>query len=189
MRSAEIKRKTKETEIAVTLNIDGAGEYNINTGIAFFDHLLSSFSKHGSFNLKIDAKGDNEHHLVEDVAICLGNAFRDALGDKRGIARFGQAVIPMDDVLMLVSIDISGRNYCALDLKLRRKKVEDFSVEMIPHFLESFTSEFKINMHAKLLDGRNDHHKTEALFKALGIALRGACSVVGKGIPSTKGQL
>ncbi len=189
MRSSEIDRKTDETDIKVALGIEGKGEYDIDTGIRFFDHLLSSFARHGSFDLSISAKGDNEHHIVEDVAICLGSAFGKALGDKKGIARFGHAIIPMDDVLMLASVDISGRSYCSLNLGVKRKKIEGMSAEMIPHFLETFASEFKINLHIKLLDGRNDHHKAEALFKALGVALKGACRIVGEGIPSIKGML
>ncbi|MEE9593884.1 MAG: imidazoleglycerol-phosphate dehydratase HisB, partial [Candidatus Hydrothermarchaeales archaeon] len=182
-------RKTKETDIVVEINIDGSGKYNIDTGVKFFDHLLSSFSRHGSIDLKVSAKGDNEHHIVEDIAICLGEAFTKSLGEKRGIARFGHAIIPMDDVLMLASIDLGGRSYCSLDLKMRKKKVEDLSVEMLPHFLETFASEARLNLHMKLLDGRNDHHKAECLFKALGIAIRGASREIGGGIPSTKGRL
>ncbi len=187
MRTSTINRKTRETDIKLSLNIDGRGNYNIRTGIKFFNHFLSSFAKHGSFDLKIAAEGDNEHHVVEDVAIVLGQGFAKALGDKKGIRRFGSAVVPMDDVLVLVAIDVGGRAYCASNMRFRRKKIEDLSAEMIPHFLESFASEFKINLHAKLLDGKNEHHKAEALFKALGIALREACEVRGKGVPSTKG--
>lgn len=189
MRTAKVTRKTKETEIKVELNLDGSGKYEIHTGIKFFDHLLSSFSRHGRIDLQVNAKGDNEHHIVEDVAISLGEAIKKSLGEKVGIARFGHAIIPMDDVLMLTSIDLGGRSYCSLDLKMRKKRVEDLSVEMVPHFLETLASEARLNLHVKLLDGKNDHHKAECLFKALGIALRGACSVVGRGIPSTKGKI
>ncbi len=189
VRRASFVRKTKETNIRVELNLDGKGDYKIDTGIKFFDHLLASFSRHGGFDLRVNAKGDNEHHVVEDVAICLGEAIKKALGGKTGIARFGNAIIPMDDVLMLASIDLGGRSYCSLDLKMKRKRVEDLSVEMLPHFLETLSFEARMNLHAKLLDGKNDHHKAECLFKALGVALREASRVVGSGIPSTKGKL
>lgn len=188
-RKSKVSRKTKETNIRVSLNIDGRGNYNIRTGIKFFNHFLSSFAKHGSFDLEIAATGDNEHHVVEDVGIVLGEAFKKALGDKLGIRRFGFSVVPMDDALVLVAVDAGGRAYCSNDVKFRRKKIEDLSAEMIPHFLESFASEFKINLHAKLLDGKNEHHKAEALFKALGVALRDACEVRGRGVPSTKGVI
>lgn len=189
MRTAEIERKTKETKVKVKLDVDGEGDYKINTGVAFFDHLLGSFSRHGSFDLEIQATGDNEHHIVEDVAIVLGEAFKKALGDKGGIRRFGSAIVPMDDILILTSVDISGRSYCVNGVKFRRKKIEGFSSEMIAHFLTTFANEFKINLHAKVLDGRNEHHKAEALFKSLGLSLREACSITGRGIPSTKGML
>lgn len=189
MRTANVTRKTKETNIRVNLNLDGSGINKIRTGINFFDHLLASLSKHGTIDLRINARGDNEHHVVEDVAICLGEAIKKALGEKKGIARFGYAIVPMDDVLMLTSIDLGGRSYCSIDLKMKRKKVEDLSVEMLPHFLETLASEARLNLHAKLLDGKNDHHKAECLFKSLGVALREASRVVGVGIPSTKGKL
>ena len=189
MRTAKIGRKTKETDVKVFLSVDGNGDANIKTGIKFFDHMLSSMAKHGSFNLKIDAEGDNEHHVVEDVAIALGSAFKEALSDKRGIKRFGFSIIPMDDVLMLTSIDISGRGYCANSVKFSRKKIEDLSSEMVSHFLESFALEFRINLHTKLLDGKNEHHKAEALFKSLAVALKEACKIEGAKIPSTKGVL
>lgn len=191
MRTAEVERRTKETDIKVSLNVDGKGNYDIDTGVKFFDHLLSSFAKHGLFDLSIKASGDNEHHIVEDVAISLGEAFKNALGDKAGIRRFGYAIVPMDDVLMLASVDIGGRSHCALDVDFKRKSIEGLSVEMIPHFLETLVSEFRINLHAKLLDGKNDHHKSEALFKALALALDNATQIDTrrKGVPSTKGML
>jgi imidazoleglycerol-phosphate dehydratase len=189
MRTSKIERKTKETDIRISLNLDGEGDYKISTGIKFFDHLLSSFAKHGSFDLKIKANGDNEHHIVEDVGIALGEAFKKALGDKRGIKRFGFSIIPMDDVLVLTSIDLSGRSYCAMGVKFRRKKIEGLSAEMISHFIETFASELRINLHAKLLDGKNDHHKAEALFKSIAVSLGAACVVRGEEIPSTKGVL
>lgn len=191
MRKAEKERKTMETDIKISLNLDGAGKYEINTGVKFFDHLLSSFAKHGLFDLRITAKGDNEHHIVEDVAICLGEVFRSALEDKKSIKRFGSSIIPMDDALILTSVDIGGRSYCSLDVKFRRKKIENFSAEMIPHFITTFSTESRINIHSKLLEGKNDHHKAEALFKSLAVALDEATSIDKrkKGIPSTKGTL
>lgn len=189
MRTSTVNRKTKETNVKLSLNIDGRGNYSIKTGIKFFDHLLASFVKHGSFDLKLEASGDNEHHVVEDVAIALGEAFKKALGGKLGIRRFGFSIVPMDDVLLLTSIDIGGRAYSSIGVKFRRKKIEDLSAEMISHFLVTFASESKINLHAKMLDGKNEHHAAEALFKALGTALRDACEVRGRGVPSTKGVI
>lgn len=189
MRAVKIERKTTETDINIFLNIDGKGDYKIDTGTKFFDHMLTSFARHGSFDLKIAATGDNEHHIVEDVGIALGEAFKKALGDKRGIKRFGFSIIPMDDVLMLVSVDLGGRSYCANNVKFRKKKIEDLSSEMIGHFLESLSHEMRMNLHIKLLDGKNEHHKAEALFKSLAIALGEACDIIGEDIPSTKGVL
>lgn len=189
MRASNIRRTTKETDVRVSLVIEGKGEYRIDTGVRFFDHLLSSFSRHGAFDLEVKAAGDNEHHIVEDVAIALGEAFRKALGDKGGIRRFGSAIVPMDDILLLTAVDISGRGYCVNSVKFRRKKIEGLSSEMIAHFLTTFTTEFKINLHASVLEGKNEHHKAEALFKSLGLSLREACEVVGEGLPSTKGVL
>ncbi len=189
MRTSKIERLTKETRVKIELDLDGNGHSHVVTCIDFLDHLLSSFAKHGRFDLKVRATGDNEHHIVEDVAIALGDAFTKALGDKRGIRRFGHAILPMDDVLILVSVDIGGRSYCVNGVAFKRKMIEGMSSEMIPHFLTTFSSEFKINLHTRLLDGKNEHHKAEALFKAIGVALREACSVVGRDIPSTKGML
>lgn len=189
MRTADIARKTSETDIKISLNIDGSGDYTIDTGEKFFDHMLSSFARHGSFDLKISASGDNEHHIVEDVGIALGEAFKQALGDKRGIRRFGFSITPMDDVLVLTSIDLGGRSYCANKITFRKKKIEDLSSEMIAHFIESFSSELRMNLHAKLLDGKNEHHKAEALFKSLALSFKEACSISGNKIPSTKGVL
>ncbi|MFQ5800414.1 MAG: imidazoleglycerol-phosphate dehydratase HisB [Candidatus Hydrothermarchaeales archaeon] len=190
MRTSSIERKTKETAITLKLNLDGGGEYKVSTGIKFFDHMLESFARHGCFDLELSAKGNNEHHIVEDVGIAIGAALKKALGDKKGIARFGQAVIPMDDVLILTSVDLGGRAYTSLDVKFRKKKIEDLSSEMVEHFLESLTSEAKMNLHIKFLDGRNDHHKAEAIFKSLALALKMAVAKdAKKGLPSTKGVL
>lgn len=189
MRTSTVNRKTKETEVKVRLRIEGKGDGEVSTGIKFLDHMLSSLARHGSFDLMVEARGDNEHHVVEDVAIALGQAFKKALGEKRGIRRFGSSIVPMDDVLMLTSVDLGGRAYCSLGVEFRRKKIEDMSAEMLPHFLETLASEFRINLHARLLEGKNDHHKAEALFKSLALSLREACSIVGEGVPSTKGVL
>jgi imidazoleglycerol-phosphate dehydratase len=190
VRNSEVTRKTSETDINVKLNLDGRGVYSISTGTKFFDHMLESVARHSGFDLVITATGDNEHHIVEDVGIVLGQALKEAVGDKRGIARFGQAVIPMDEVLILTSVDLGGRAYASLDVKFRKKKIEDLSAEMIEHFLESLTSEARMNLHIKFLDGRNDHHKAEAIFKSLAIALKMAVAKEEKkGLPSTKGVL
>ena len=189
MRAVKVSRKTEETDINIFLSIDGSGDHKIKTGVKFFDHMLSSFARHGSFDLKISATGDNEHHTVEDVGIALGEAFKKALGDKRGIQRFGFSIIPMDDVLVLTSVDLGGRSYCVNGITFRKKKIEDLSSEMIAHFIESFSAELRMNFHAKLLDGKNEHHKAEALFKSLALSLREACRISGKKIPSTKGVL
>ncbi len=189
MRTAKIERKTKETEISVFLNIDGSGEGEVDTGISFFDHMLITFAKHGRFDLKIKARGDNEHHIVEDVAICLSKAFKEALGNKLGIRRFGYAAVPMDDVLVLTAVDISNRAYFKSNLNFWKEKIEDMSSEMILHFLSTFANETKINLHVKVLEDGNEHHKAEAIFKSLALSIKMACEIVGKGIPSTKGVL
>jgi imidazoleglycerol phosphate dehydratase HisB len=190
MRHSTVNRKTKETDVSVDFNLDGIGAYKISTGTSFLNHMLESFARHGGFDLEVSAKGDNEHHIVEDVGIAIGQAFKQAIGDKTGISRFGQAVIPMDDVLILTSVDLGGRTYTSLDVKFRKKKIEDLSSEMIEHFLQSFTQEAKMNLHIKFLDGRNDHHKAEAIFKSLSLALKMAVSKdPKKGLPSTKGVL
>ncbi len=189
MRNAEVNRKTNETNIRLSLNLDGKGSYEVDTGIRFFDHMLQSLARHGSFDITLKAVGDNEHHIVEDVGICLGEAFKNALGDKRGIQRFGSSIIPMDDVLILTAVDLSGRIYCVNGVKFRKKMIEDLSAEMVLHFIESFVAEARMNFHARVLDGKNDHHKAEALFKSLALSLRAACVVKGKGIVSTKGVL
>ncbi len=189
MRQAKVERTTRETSIEVTLNLDSTGKSAINSPFPFLNHLLDSFSRHGRFYLKIEATGDNEHHIVEDIAIVLGRAFNEALGDKLGIERFGSAIVPMDDVLVLVAVDIGGRSYVVNEVKFRYKTVEGLSSEMIEHFIDTLAKEMKINLHVKLLAGKNEHHKAEALFKALGVAMRKATRVTGEELPSTKGML
>ena len=188
-RLSTIKRETKETNINVELNIDGSGKWEMNTGIRMFDHLLAQLAQHGVFDIKISATGDDQHHLVEDVAICLGRAFSDALGEKRGIVRMASFAVPMDDALAMVVVDISGRGYTVLDLTFSDNDMFGFPTDLIRHFLESFASEFRLNLHAKILYGVNDHHKAEALFKALGRALDTATRIdvrIGGDLPSTK---
>jgi imidazoleglycerol-phosphate dehydratase len=189
MRSSNLNRKTSETDVKLKLKVDGTGSAKITTTIPFFDHLLDSMARHGSFDLTIKATGDNDHHTMEDVSIVLGQAFSEALGDKIGITRFGDSIVPMDDVLVMTSVDIGGRAYCSNGVKFRFKKVEGVHTEMIDHFLETFAHEFKINLHTKLMEGKNEHHKAEALFKSLGISLKEACRITRTDVPSTKGVL
>ncbi|MFQ6122335.1 MAG: imidazoleglycerol-phosphate dehydratase, partial [Dehalococcoidales bacterium] len=166
-----IKRETKETKVNLELNIDGSGKWEITSGINMFDHLLSQVARHGVFDIKIAATGNDQHHLVEDVAICLGRAFTEALGEKRSIVRMADATVPMDDALAMVAVDIGGRGYTVLELSFAGNDMAGFPTDLIRHFLESFAIEARLNLHAKIVYGTNDHHKAEALFKALGRAL------------------
>ncbi len=188
-RLSMIKRETKETNISLELNIDGTGQCDINTGIGMFDHLLAQVAKHGIFDINISAVGDDRHHLAEDVALCLGRALSKALGDKRGIVRMSNATVPMDDALATVAVDISGRGYTVLELPFNDNDMAGFATDLIRHFLESFATESRINLHARILYGTNDHHKAEALFKALGRALDTATKIdkrISDKPPSTK---
>lgn len=191
-RTATIPRETGETKITVTLSIDGSGKFEINTGSKMFDHMLTHIAQHGLFDIKIKASGWDEHHVVEDVAIALGQSLNRALEDKRGIIRMGHAIVPMDDALAMVVVDISGRGYTVVDASFKRKKIGDLASDMVRHFLETFASEAKMNIHANVLSGIDDHHKAEALFKALGRALDSATKIdarlIGK-VPSTKGVI
>jgi len=191
-RIATIKRQTKETSVMLKLNIDGTGEHLIDTGIKMLDHLLAQTAKHGRMDLTVTASGDDEHHVSEDIAICLGKAFNEALGEKLGIFRMGDAVVPMDDALAMVAIDLIGRGYCVLDLSLKKNDMRGFPTDLIRHFLEAFAAEAKMNLHARVLYGTNDHHKAEALFKALGRALDNATRLdprTSGEIPSTKKKI
>ena len=184
-----VKRETKETKINLELNVDGRGRWEINTGIGMFDHLLAQLAQHGVFDIKISATGDDQHHLVEDVAICLGRAFSEALGEKQGIVRMGNAAVPMDDALATVAVDISGRGYTVLELPFTDNDMAGFPTDLIRHFLESFAIEARLNLHVKIAYGINDHHKAEALFKALGRALDTATRIderISGELPSTK---
>ena len=191
-RKASIKRQTQETSVSLELNVDGSGRWEISTGIRIFDHLLSQLAQHGRFDLRCAANGADIHHVVEDVAICLGKALNEALGEKRGIVRIADAMVPMDDVLVMVAIDLSGRGYTVLDIPFENNDMTGFPCDLIRHFLESFASEARMNLHARIQYGTNDHHKAEALFKALGRALDTATRVdphLGMQIPSTKDLL
>ncbi len=191
-RSSMVRRETKETNISLELNIDGTGKWEIATGIHIFDHLLSALVKHGLFDIKLVAAGDDPHHIVEDVAICLGQAFLEALGNKKGIVRLADAAVPMDDALATAIVDLSGRGYTVLDLSFAGNDMVGFPPDLIRHFLETFASEGRMNLHAKILYGSNDHHKAEALFKALGRALDAATRIdprITGEFPSTKGLL
>lgn len=191
-RFAAIKRETKETNINLELALDGSGNGEIATGIHIFDHLLSALVKHGLFDIKILANGDDPHHLVEDVGITLGQAFGKALGDKKGIVRMADATVPMDDALATVVVDLGGRGYAVLDLPFAGNDMSGLAPDLVRHFLESFAIEARMNLHARILYGSNDHHKAEALFKALGRALdkatRADPRITGE-FPSTKGFL
>jgi imidazoleglycerol-phosphate dehydratase len=188
-RKSVIKRETKETNIRLELDIDGSGKDEMVTGIRMLDHLLAQLARHGVFDIKISATGDDQHHLVEDVAICLGKALGEALGDKRGIVRMADASVPMDDALAMVAVDIGGRGYTILELPFNDNDMFGFATDLIRHFLESFAAEARINLHARVICGTNDHHKAEALFKALGKALDSATRIdqrISGELPSTK---
>ncbi len=187
-------RKTKETEIFLELNIDGEGMFNISTTIPFFDHILSLFAKHGLFDIKIKARGDTEvdyHHLVEDMGITLGQGLHQATGEAKGVERYGSVIIPMDEALVMVAVDISGRSGLYFDMLSTKKKIGDFEVDLIEEFLKALTSNAKITLHIKQLSGKNTHHIVEGIFKGLGVALRYAlkCNKRIKDIPSTKGKI
>jgi imidazoleglycerol-phosphate dehydratase len=191
-RKSVLKRGTKETSISLELDIDGSGRYDIDTGINIFDHFLSQLAKHGLFDIKLRATGDDQHHVVEDVAISLGKAFGEALGEKRGIVRMASFAVPMDETLVTLAIDIGGRGYTVLNLPFSGKDISGFSPDLVSHFLESFAIEARINLHASIVYGSNDHHKAEALFKALGRVLDTATRIdprIGGELPSTKGLL
>lgn len=191
-RTASVTRKTKETDINLELNLDGRGRCEINTGIKMLDHLLSQIGQHGRFNIKLFASGDDQHHLAEDIAICFGKAINQALGEKRGIVRMGDASVPLDDALATVVVDLSGRSYTVLDLDFKGNDMAGFPTDLIRHFLESLAAEGKLNLHARILYGQNDHHRAEALFKALGRALDMATRQderISGDLPSTKDML
>jgi len=191
-RSATVNRETSETNINLTLELDGAGNSEILTGIRMFDHLLTQIARHGLFNLFITATGDDPHHLVEDVAISLGQAIGTALGERRGIVRMADATVPMDDSLATVAVDLSGRGYAVVELDLTENDMFDFPSDLARHFLETLAIEARMNLHARVLYGENDHHKVEAVFKSLARALDKATQLddrLSNNIPSTKGHI
>jgi imidazoleglycerol-phosphate dehydratase len=195
MRKGTIERTTKETDIRIVLTIDGKGRYQVSTGIRFFDHMLELFAHHGGFDLELRARGDldvDQHHTVEDVGIGLGQAFAQALGNKRGILRAGYFVMPMDETLGLAAIDFSGRTAAVVDTKVRVRLVGDLQSELVDDFFDGFARGANANVHARILYGRSNHHKIEALFKAFARALRAACwrdRQMKRLLPSTKGLL
>ncbi len=194
-RTAEIHRQTRETTIDVTLDVDGTGRADISTGIGFLDHMLDSLARHSRFDLSIKATGDlhiDAHHTAEDIAIVLGQALDKALGEKRGLRRFADATVPLDEALVQVVLDLSGRGFAAVDLPFRGEMVGALPTEMIPHFLRSFAIEGRLTLHVRLLAGENDHHRAEATFKALARALELATRIdprIASQVPSTKGAL
>ena len=190
MRRARVERKTAETHVEVELDLDGSGRCDVETGFLFLDHMLKTLAFHGSLDLSAKVvEGDLEHHMVEDVGLALGEALSKALGSREGINRFGWAVVPMDEALALVAVDLSGRPSFRAELDLRADYVEDVKSEDLLHFLRSVAEAAEMALHAKVLSGENDHHKVEATFKALALALRQALTISRSGIPSTKGLL
>ncbi len=194
MRTSSITRKTNETDITIELNLDGSGKHDIATGVGFLDHMLTHIAVHGLFDLTVHASGDlhiDVHHTVEDVALVLGSAFDQALGDRKGIVRMASFYAPMDETLAFVALDLSGRPYAVIDAEWGTAPVGQMPTSLFPHFLESFAVTSRCNLHARVLYGRDDHHKAEALFKALAQALDTATMIDErrKSIPSTKGTL
>ncbi len=194
MRIGKLNRKTNETRVDVELNLDGAGKAEISSGIGFFDHMLNLFAAHGRFDLKVTCAGDLEvdgHHSVEDIGIAMGAALKEALGDKRGITRYGTFFLPMDETLALVSLDISGRPFLVCEVGELAPTIGAFDTELVEEFLRAFAFNAGLTLHVKILYGKNSHHKVEAVFKALGHALRAAVTIDDKiqGVPSTKGVL
>lgn len=193
-RTAEVSRKTGETDIQIKLDLDGSGVCDIDTGVPFFDHMLNAFGRHGQFDLTVHAVGDVEvdaHHTVEDTGIVLGEAFCQALGDKAGIARFADSIIPMDETLVMAAVDISGRGQAYCDLPLPTERVGSFDTELAVEFFYAFARDARLTLHVRELAGENSHHIIEAAFKATGRAMRFACEMDPrvKGVPSTKGTL
>jgi len=191
-RTAKIHRQTKEADVSLELNLDGLGRYEIDSGIGFLDHMLTQLSKHGKMDIVVKAKGDlnvDAHHTVEDIAICLGQCLTKALGDKKGIARYGHSSVPMEEAMANISVDLSGRGSCVYNVSYRTDKIGDFDVECIEQMLVSLANEGKFNLHINVPYGTNSHHIAEAIFKGLGQALAKAVRIVGTDIPSTKGTL
>eukprot|EP01059_Diplonema_ambulator_P001711 TRINITY_DN11446_c0_g1_i1.p1 TRINITY_DN11446_c0_g1~~TRINITY_DN11446_c0_g1_i1.p1 ORF type:complete len:213 (+),score=21.86 TRINITY_DN11446_c0_g1_i1:51-641(+) len=192
-RTGTVKRGTKETSIEVHIDLDGDGTHDIDTGIGFLDHMLSALSKHSRIDIQLMCKGDlhiDDHHSVEDCGLALGQAFKQAIGEPKGIERYGHAYCPLDEALSRAVVDISGRPHASIDIGLRREMLGSLSCEMIPHFFESFATEARITLHIDTLKGNNDHHRAESAFKATAVALRKALTRdASAGVPSTKGTL
>lgn len=191
MRADEVYRKTRETEVTVKVDLDGEGKIEVETGVAFFNHLITSFATHGLIDLSAKVKGDLKHHAIEDLAIGLGEALNKALAGREGIIRFGYAAVPMDESLAFAAIDLVKRPYAVIDLKLRGKKIEDMATEDIVHFFETLATSLSANIHVWVQYGGNDHHKAEAAVKALALAFKQAIALDSrrKGIPSSKGVI
>jgi imidazoleglycerol-phosphate dehydratase len=191
-RKAQAKRNTKETQIEIAINLDGSGKNTIDTGIGFFDHMLQLFAFHSGFDLDVKANGDlyvDDHHTIEDIGILLGQLIKEALGDKRGIARYGFFSMPMDETLCNVSLDFSGRPYLVYNAELTREKIGEYSTEMTEEFLRALAFNAGLTLHVNVLYGNNDHHKVEAIFKALARAMKQAVKIESDAIPSSKGVL
>jgi len=195
MRTSTIHRQTRETDITLSLNLDGTGQHDVATGVGFLDHLLTHVAVHGLFDLTVKAAGDlhiDPHHTIEDTALVLGQALAEALGDKKGIVRMGSAYVPMDEALAFVAVDLSGRPYAVVEAAWHGPAIGQFPTSLVAHFVESFAVAVKANVHARILYGRDDHHQAEALFKALGRALDAATQIDPRragSVPSTKGTL
>lgn len=195
MRTANINRKTAETDISLTLNLDGSGKSKINSGCGFLDHMLTLFAKHGRFDLEVSCIGDTEvdyHHSVEDIGISLGLAFSEALGDKKGIIRYGNMILPMDEALILSAVDLSGRSYLAFGLSIPAEKIGDFDTELCEEFWLAFVRNANLTLHIKQFDGKNSHHIIEGTFKSVARSLKDAVSIdkaFADEVPSTKGVL
>lgn len=195
MRTSQISRETTETQIRLTLDIDGKGSSKVDTGCGFFNHMMELFARHGRFDLSIECKGDShvdDHHTVEDIGICLGQAFKEALGTKKGIYRYGNMILPMDEALILCAVDIGGRAYLNFDVEIPTQKVGTFDTELVKEFMTAFSREMGMNLHFKMMAGENSHHIIEAVFKAMARALSQAAAIDSRyadEIPSTKGVL
>ena len=191
-RKAEYERKTKETEIKIEVNLDGKGDFSVSTGIGFLNHMMERLSKFSGIDLKVDAKGDIEvdtHHLIEDTGICLGEVIKKALGDKKGIKRYGFSSIPMDETLIQISLDISGRPFLIFNVPLIKGREGSFEVEDTKEFLKGFTNHLGLTLHVNFIYGNNLHHINEAIFKGLGIEIKEAIKIEGENLPSTKGKI
>lgn len=191
-REAIVTRDTSETTVKVRISIDGSGRSEVDSGVRMFDHFLTQIARHGMFDLEVSARGDDQHHVVEDVAICLGRAFNEALGDKAGLSRMAHAIVPMDEARSMTAIDISGRGAGFVTAAFAGAMIGDMESDMVRHFLLTFASEGRLTLHARIEEGLNDHHKAESLFKALARALDAACTIDGRRageVPSSKGIL